>query len=60
MGLEREVPQLQDIFVFRRRKQVGKTVEGEFHSAGIVPRAIEELRARGISVPIQEMFGKTA
>ena len=59
MGLEQEVPQLQDVFVFKRRKQTGRNVEGEFHATGIVPRAIEELRNRGINIPIQEMFGKT-
>ena len=59
VGLEQEVPQLQDIYVFRRRRQTGQAVEGEFHATGIVPRAIEELKARGINVPVQEMFGKT-
>ncbi len=59
VGLEQEVPQLQDVFVFKRRKQTGRNVEGEFHATGIVPRAIEELRNRGINIPIQEMFGKT-
>ncbi|MFK7819602.1 MAG: CpaF family protein [Planctomycetaceae bacterium] len=59
VGLEQEVPQLQDVFVFRRRQQTGKAVEGEFQATGIVPRVVEELKARGLNVPVQEMFGKT-
>jgi pilus assembly protein CpaF len=60
VGLEQEVPQLQDVFVFKRRQQTGRNVEGEFHATGIVPRAVEELRKRGVSIPIQEMFRKTS
>ena len=59
VGLEQDVPQLQDIFVFRRHQQTGRNVEGEFQATGIVPRAIGELRARGVNIPIQEIFGKT-
>ena len=59
VGLEQDVPQLQDVFVFHRRQQTGRLVEGEFRSTGIVPRAIDELRKRGVGVPVQEMFGKT-
>ena len=58
VGLEQDVPQLQDIFVFERRQQVGRSVEGEFRSTGIVPRVIEELRNRGVTVPVQDLFGK--
>ncbi|MBM82790.1 MAG: pilus assembly protein CpaF [Planctomycetaceae bacterium] len=56
VGMEQEVPQLQDIFVFERRQQAGKST-GQFKATGIIPRAIEELRGRGIDVPIQELFG---
>ena len=57
VGLEQEAPQIQDVFVFQRGQQAGRS-DGEFRSTGIVPRVIEELRARGINVPVQEMFGK--
>ena len=60
VGMEQDVPQLQDIFVFERRQQSGRNIEGEFRSTGIVPRAIEELRSRGIAIPVQELFGKAA
>ena len=59
VGLEQEVPQLQDIFVFTRGQQTGRKVEGEFRATGIVPRAIDDIRARGVKIPVQEMFGKT-
>ena len=59
VGLEQEVPQLQDIFVYQRRQQSGRAVEGDFRATGIVPRVIDELQARGVNVPIQELFGKT-
>ena len=58
VGMEQDVPQIQDIFVFERRQQAGK-VTGQFKATGIIPRAIEELRGRGIDVPIQELFGNT-
>ena len=57
VGLEQDVPQLQDIFVFEHRFDAGRVVDGHFKPTGIVPRAIEELRSRGMSVPVQEMFG---
>ena len=60
VGMEQEVPQLQDIFVFERRQQTGRGVEGEFKSTGVVPRAIEELRSRGVAIPVQELFGKAS
>jgi len=60
VGMEQEVPQLQDIFVFERRQQTGRGVEGEFKSTGVVPRALEELRSRGVAIPVQELFGKAS
>ncbi|HAA49574.1 MAG TPA: pilus assembly protein CpaF, partial [Planctomycetaceae bacterium] len=30
VGMEQDVPQLQDIFVFARREQTGRSVVGEF------------------------------
>ena len=58
VGMEQDVPQLQDIFIFERRQQTGRGVDGEFRSTGIVPRAIDELRARGVAIPGQDLFGK--
>lgn len=58
VGLEQDVPQMQDIFVFERRQQTGRNVEGEFRSTGIVPRAIDDLRSRGVAIPVQDLFGK--
>ena len=58
VGMEQDVPQLQDIFVFARREQTGRSVVGEFRSTGIVPRAVDELRSRGVAIPVQDLFGK--
>ena len=58
VGMEQDVPQLQDIFIFERRQQKGRGVDGEFRSTGIVPRAIDELRSRGVAIPVQDLFGK--
>ncbi len=51
VGLEGNTPQLQEIFRFERRGQSGKRINGEFVATGITPRAMEELRQRGIDVP---------
>lgn len=56
-GLEAETPQLQEIFRFERRTRTGRTIQGEFVATGIVPRCIEQLRERGIEVPL-EIFRK--
>jgi pilus assembly protein CpaF len=51
-GLEGSTPQLQDIFRFESRGRKGRHLVGEFAATGIVPRAVEELRARDINVPL--------
>jgi pilus assembly protein CpaF len=51
VGLEGNTPQLQEIFRFERQGQAGKRIAGEFVATGIFPRAMEELRQRGIEVP---------
>jgi pilus assembly protein CpaF len=56
-GLEGNTPQLQDIFRFERRGMVGRTIQGEFVATGIVPRMMDELRSRGVDVPL-EIFRK--
>jgi pilus assembly protein CpaF len=56
-GMEGTTPQLQDIFRFERQGRRGKSVVGEFVATGIVPRLVEELRERDISIPL-EIFQK--
>jgi len=51
-GLEGSTPQLQDIFRFEARGRKGRHLVGEFVTTGIVPHAVEELRARGLDVPL--------
>jgi len=57
-GLEGSTPQLQDIFRFEPRGRKGRQIQGEFIPTGIVPKAVEELRARDIHVPL-EIFQPT-
>jgi len=52
-GLEGTTPQLQEIFRFEPRGRKGRQIVGEYVSTGIVPRAVEELRARDIDVPLE-------
>jgi len=51
-GLEGSTPQLQEIFRFESRGRKGRQIVGEYVPTGIVPRAVEELRARDIDVPL--------
>ncbi len=44
--------QTQEIFKFDRRGMRGKNVVGAFTPTSIVPRMFEELRARGIELPV--------
>lgn len=52
-GIEGNVPQTQEIFRFVRRGRKGKVIAGEFLATGVVPRLVEDLRARDIAVPMQ-------
>ena len=49
-GMEGQVVQMQDIFVFNRtHTDPDGTVHGEFRATGLRPRCIEEMQRRGIS-----------
>jgi pilus assembly protein CpaF len=52
LGLEGNVPQLQEIFRFERRERRGRRVVGEFVATGTVPRIVEDLRMMGEEVPM--------
>jgi pilus assembly protein CpaF len=52
VGLEGNIPLLQDIFRFERRGRRGRAVLGEFVATGIVPRLVEELRERDVEIPL--------
>jgi len=52
-GMEGSTPQLQDIFRFEPRGRKGRHLTGEFVATGIVPRAVEELRGRDMTVPLE-------
>lgn len=51
VGLEGTVPQLQDLFVFRRSGHREGRVLGRHTASGIVPRFGDEIRRRGIALP---------
>ncbi|MBS1180876.1 MAG: type secretion system protein [Proteobacteria bacterium] len=51
-GMEGDIIQMQEIFRFNRlRTEADGTVVGEFRATGIRPRFLEDLVAKGISVP---------
>ena len=52
-GIEGVTPLLQDIFKYQRKGKKAGHVVGEFAPTGIVPRAVESLRERGIDVPLE-------
>jgi pilus assembly protein CpaF len=47
VGMEGDVPQIQEIFKFLRLGRQGRNVQGRFVATGIVPRFIEKLRIQG-------------
>ena len=52
-GLEESTPQMQTIFEFRQTGRDEHRVLGEFVATGIVPRRVEQLRKRGIDMPLE-------
>jgi pilus assembly protein CpaF len=50
-GLEGLTPQMQELFVFRRRGRQGRRVAGYFTATGVIPRMVDELREEGIQIP---------
>src|SRR5262249_58994213 len=51
-GLEGLTPLTQELFRFERRGRKGRSVVGDFAALGVVPRLAEELRDRGIEMPM--------
>jgi pilus assembly protein CpaF len=51
-GLEALTPLTQEIFRFERRGRKGQNVLGEFCGTGTVPRLVDELKDRDITVPM--------
>jgi hypothetical protein len=49
---------MQELFVFKRRGREGRHVIGHFTGMGVVPQMVEELRERGVHVPVS-MFQRT-
>jgi pilus assembly protein CpaF len=56
-GLEGITPLTQDIYRFERQGRRGNMVAGAFVATGAVPRLVEELRERGVELPL-ELFQK--
>lgn len=55
-GMEGSTPQLQDIFRFQRTGRKGRRISGQYAATGIVPHIAEDLRNRGLDLPMQ-LFG---
>ena len=58
-GLEGLTPLMQELFGFKRRGREGRHVIGHFTAMGVVPQMVEELRERGVHVPVS-MFQRYA
>lgn len=57
-GMEAGTPLLQDIYRFQQTGRNGRSIIGQHVATGIVPRLFQELRERGVDVPMQ-IFAKT-
>ena len=57
-GLEGGTPLLQDVFRFQQTGRAGRKILGSFVATGVVPRLAQELRERGIEVPMN-LFQKS-
>ena len=51
-GLEGLTMRTQDIFKFERRARKGKAVLGEHVATGVVPRMFDDMRERGLDLPV--------
>jgi pilus assembly protein CpaF len=51
-GLEGTTPLMQELFTFRRRGREGRRIIGHFTGMGVVPQMVEELREKGVQVPV--------
>ena len=52
-GMEGEVIQMQDLFLFNRiRTEADGTVVGEFRATGLRPRCLEEMERRAVHIPM--------
>jgi pilus assembly protein CpaF len=49
-GLEGATPQMQELFLFKRRGKQGRRVVGHFTATGVIPRRVDELREEGVQV----------
>lgn len=56
-GLEGLVMRTQDLFRFERRGRKGRHITGEFVATGIVPHIFEEMRERGLDLPVSIFHG---
>lgn len=53
VGMEGEVIQMQDIFVFKKRgRDEDGSIRGDFIATGIRPRVVEQMEAVGIEMPV--------
>jgi pilus assembly protein CpaF len=57
-GLEGLTPQMQELFLFKRRGRQGRRVVGHFTATGVIPRMVDELREEGVQIPAA-LFKKT-
>ena len=59
-GLEDGSPVLRDVYIFERQRQEGRSVNGTFEPTGNIPQMADELQLRGVELPIDKLFGRSA
>ncbi|HZU97961.1 MAG TPA: CpaF/VirB11 family protein, partial [Planctomycetota bacterium] len=51
-GMEGNTALLQEVFKFQRKGFKGRQVLGDFVPTGVVPRLVDELKGRGLQIPL--------
>ena len=53
-GMEGDIIQMQDIFLFNRlHTEDDGTVVGEFRATGLRPKCLDEMKRRGVNLPVE-------
>lgn len=60
VGMENQTPLLQDVYEFKQTGRNGNKIEGDHVATGIIPRIVDDLIERGVSISKQRLFGKEA
>lgn len=53
VGMEGDIPQLQEIYRFVPQGKANRRITGQFVATGVVPHVVQELRASNVDVPMR-------